>query len=223
MHTTPQRIKLDIFDRLNRGGTRLNNQEMRNAIYLGKATQMLDELRLSKEFKRAVDDGVKAKFMKDRYYILRFLSFYLWKNDRLRDENHQKIEYKSDVDAFVAHAMKMFNRMDDSELEEIKALFKETMDRAYNILGPDAFRASNYLEGETRKKPISMALIDSIGYLMSHPIVETDKQFVINELRKLFRSGQFINAIITPVNSNVKVAHRFRMMDSILLKLAPKS
>ena len=29
---TPDRIKFDIFDRVNRGGTRLNNQEMRNAI-----------------------------------------------------------------------------------------------------------------------------------------------------------------------------------------------
>jgi len=32
---TPERVKYDIFDRVNRGGTRLNNQEMRNALYSG--------------------------------------------------------------------------------------------------------------------------------------------------------------------------------------------
>ena len=38
---TPDRIKFDIFDRVNRGGTSLNNQAMRNAIYQGVATKLL--------------------------------------------------------------------------------------------------------------------------------------------------------------------------------------
>ena len=38
---TPDRIKFDIFDRVNRGGTSLNKQEIRNALYQGKATTFL--------------------------------------------------------------------------------------------------------------------------------------------------------------------------------------
>ena len=34
---TPERVKYDIFDRVNRGGTPLNKQEMRNALYVDVA------------------------------------------------------------------------------------------------------------------------------------------------------------------------------------------
>ncbi|EHD1237406.1 DUF262 domain-containing protein, partial [Campylobacter jejuni] len=36
---TPEQVKFNIFDRVNRGGTRLNNQEMRNALYQGNSTE----------------------------------------------------------------------------------------------------------------------------------------------------------------------------------------
>ena len=41
-YPTPDRVRFDIFDRVNRGGTPLNNQEMRNALYQGPATRMLN-------------------------------------------------------------------------------------------------------------------------------------------------------------------------------------
>lgn len=37
---TPDRLKFDIFDRVNRGGMSLNKQEIRNALYQGKATKL---------------------------------------------------------------------------------------------------------------------------------------------------------------------------------------
>jgi hypothetical protein len=38
---SPERIKFNIFDRVNRAGTPLNKQEMRFALYQGKATELL--------------------------------------------------------------------------------------------------------------------------------------------------------------------------------------
>ena len=46
---TPERVKYDIFDRVNRGGTRLNSQEMRNALYQGPATDLLKSISSSSE------------------------------------------------------------------------------------------------------------------------------------------------------------------------------
>jgi len=74
---TPDRIKFDIFDRVNRGGTRLNNQEMRNALYQGKITDLLKELIDNENFQKATNKSINSTRMKDRYIILRFLSFYL--------------------------------------------------------------------------------------------------------------------------------------------------
>ena len=44
---TSDRVTFDLFDRVNRGGTRLNNQEMRNALYQGNATRLIDRLAVS--------------------------------------------------------------------------------------------------------------------------------------------------------------------------------
>ena len=55
---TPERIKFDIFDRVNRSGTQLNHQEMRNALYQGKSTTLLNKLAKSKEFTEATGKAV---------------------------------------------------------------------------------------------------------------------------------------------------------------------
>ena len=47
---TPERVKYDIFDRVNRGGTKLNSQEMRNALYRGASTQLIKEIADSEVF-----------------------------------------------------------------------------------------------------------------------------------------------------------------------------
>jgi hypothetical protein len=189
---------------------------MRNAIHQGNATLLLESLKDNPNFKNATNNGVKSKFMKDRYLILRFIAFYLWKNNKLLDKNGEKIEYKSGIDDFLGATMELLNRMELKELEQIEDIFDKAMKRTYNILGPDAFRSSTYMEDELKKKPISMALFDSIGYLMTFAEVAKNKKLVLEELTKLFKNGKFLQAIITPVNSTVKVHLRFRMIDSIL-------
>lgn len=52
-YPTPDRIRFDIFDRVNRGGTPLNKQEMRNALYQGKATELLNRLSKNEAFRNA--------------------------------------------------------------------------------------------------------------------------------------------------------------------------
>ena len=97
---TPERVKFDIFDRVNRGGTKLNNQEMRNALYQGESTRLLKELSELDSFKKATNNSIKSKQMKDRYIILRFIGFYLYFSKQLDD-----IEYKGNVDDFLAEVM----------------------------------------------------------------------------------------------------------------------
>jgi len=91
---TPERVKYDIFDRVNRGGTPLNNQEMRNALYSGQSTRLLRELSKSVEFQRATGGGIKSKRMRDQYIILRFIAFYLWRKREF------DFHYKSNPDDF---------------------------------------------------------------------------------------------------------------------------
>lgn len=53
MPPTPDRIKFDIFDRVNRGGMQLTKQEIRNALYQGEVTRLLTRLADSEESRQA--------------------------------------------------------------------------------------------------------------------------------------------------------------------------
>jgi hypothetical protein len=110
---TPEKLTYDLFDRVNRGGTRLNNQEMRNAIYQGSATSFLKTLSRLSSFKLATSN-ISSSRMKDRYLVLRFISFYLWKKNISKDidsKESSNIEYKSDLEDFLAKSMIFLNTL----------------------------------------------------------------------------------------------------------------
>lgn len=75
---TPFEVKYNIFKRINTGGIRLSNQELRHALNPGKATKILANLASYPEFKRVVNlSESKRKRMDDREFVLGFLAFYL--------------------------------------------------------------------------------------------------------------------------------------------------
>ena len=120
---TPERVKYDIFDRVNRGGTRLNNQEMRNALYQGKSTVLLKELAESCIFKEVTEKSISPQRMKDTYVVLRFLTFYIWKTQKAIDKDGIWIDYKSDMNDFLAKTMEYINDLNDSQIENLKNIF----------------------------------------------------------------------------------------------------
>lgn len=215
---TPDRIKFDIFDRVNRGGTRLNNQEMRNAIYQGKATKLLEKLKDSESFKSATDYSIRSRVMKDRYVILRFLAFYLWRKGQLKEKNSSLVEYKSDVDAFLGKTMEFLNRSTDDEIDALEIVFESAMQNAYEMIGKDGFRVSSYTERE-RRTSVSMALFEVLSYLY------TSKKSVINKpktkqlIQLLFEDEEFLESITTPVDSSTKVNKRFEKIENLIERL----
>lgn len=155
---TPERVKYDIFDRVNRGGTQLNNQEMRNALYYGQATKLLKKLALTDEFLKATGRAISPKRMRDQYVIIRFIAFYLLRKKLLN------FEYKSNLDDFLAAAMTWLNNASVQEINDLKIVFTNAMKASYDILGEDAFR---FKVTNINRRPINMALFESIAYFFS--------------------------------------------------------
>ena len=58
---THEEVKRNIFKRLNTGGMPLSSQEIRNALYTGTSTILLNELANMKEFKTATCDSINAQ------------------------------------------------------------------------------------------------------------------------------------------------------------------
>ncbi|MDR1759422.1 MAG: DUF262 domain-containing protein [Fibrobacter sp.] len=202
---TPERIKFDIFDRVNRSGTQLNHQEMRNALHQGKSTRLIKELAETLEFKEATGNAITDKRMKGRYIIIRFLSFYMLQMGWLKEE---KIEYKSDIDDFLSKTMMYINAMTDEYIQELRDTFLKAMKRSYRILGSDGFRFTKRTD-EGNRRPINMALFEALTYLFTHDFIDSAKpenlKTEIESLKTKFDNQGFSQQ----VDSSTKVEERF--------------
>ena len=99
---SPPEIQRNIFKRLNTGGLPLTEQEIRNALYFGPVTELLEKLVETNEFKTAVDNSVNDSRMAAQELVLRFLSFMIFDIS----------EYKKDdeMDSFLSDTMQVINK-----------------------------------------------------------------------------------------------------------------
>ena len=204
-YPTPDRVRFDIFDRVNRGGTALNKQEMRNALYQGNATVMLKELADCQEFKDATEHSISPKRMKDRYIILRAISFWLYNEGQLQIQK-RKVEYKSDAEEFLGLSMEFFNAADTDYIEEIKWHFKKVMERIYQVLGKDAFRIPS---ASGLRRPISMTLFEALFYLFMLLGEHVSEDVIRKGVKELMQDSEFLRCLQFSVDSSSAVQTRF--------------
>lgn len=212
---TPEYVKFNIFERVNRGGVNLNKQEMRHALYQGKVTRLIKVLAESHEFYRSTGGGVKSERMRDRYLILRFISFYLLINGFLPN-----FVYRSDVDSFLAFVMKHINAQDSDYI--INILYSKClhgMKRISDCLGEDAFRFMNRSGG--KKRPINMGLFEILVFVFSESkqidaIHYEDIANMINDYKSNFDTlGVFSGSIDT--TEYVKI--RFEFANELIARI----
>lgn len=72
---TPENVKYNIFKRINTGGLILTAQEIRNALYQGKATVFLSKMSQNNNFLTATSNSIKTNRMLDREFCLRYIAF----------------------------------------------------------------------------------------------------------------------------------------------------
>lgn len=210
---TPDAIKFQIFDRVNRGGTPLNNQEMRNALYQGNATKILSKLSKNNAFIEATQNGLKSKRMKDKYIILRAITFNLLMNNELLDRDGNLIEYKGNVDDFLGKTMAYLNFVSEDKLNGIEKQFLLAMKNSKRVLGEDAFRL---IRGEGgRKSPINMNVFEVVVYIMIKLDQKKDLDDIVRgKYLELIQDNKFIENIANHRDSVNKVKERFEMINN---------
>jgi hypothetical protein len=137
---------------------------MRNALYQGKSTVLLGSLSQKEVFKNVTNNSINSRRMKDRYLILRFIAFYLWNNNILKDLNGEIIEYKGDIDEFLGKIMDYINEMDDVNISNLEETFVKTMKNNQIVFGENAFRR---VAKNGKKQPINMLLFEAFSYLFT--------------------------------------------------------
>ncbi|HSD38676.1 MAG TPA: DUF262 domain-containing protein [Rhodocyclaceae bacterium] len=180
---TPEKVKRNIFKRINTGGMRLSSQEIRHALYQGKSTRLLKELTLTDSYERIMAKTIKDDRMAGRELILRYLAFHLL----------GRKAYRGDMDEFLSNTMRHLNGDITIETEQnysndkIIDEFDKALERAYEIFGDHAFRRSR---GNLRKTPINKSLFDVLMYCLTRASNETFNRIKTNktDFEKKFHS-----------------------------------
>lgn len=217
---TSDQVTFDLFDRVNRSGTRLNNQEMRNALYQGHVTKMLKELAQSEEFKMVIGGEEVSKRMKDRYMILRFLSFYLWKCGKSVDpDTGEPLQYKSNIEDFLSKTMRFVNKLDEESLKalDFEEMFRCTMVTCYQLLGRDCFRLP-MKEGRSSRRPLNMALFETISYFVAQlqGYWDTKEKQIADRYQQLLHDPVFVEALTRSVDSKRQIDRRFDIITNAI-------
>ena len=125
---TPEEVRRNIFKRLNTGGMPLSAQEIRNALYIGKSTVLLNELAVYEEFKAAAPMSYKKENrMEDKELILRFLSFLI--------RPYTSYKKTNSVDTHLSDTMIIINAFPDLESKDLKKLILKAKDRIQEVYG----------------------------------------------------------------------------------------
>lgn len=133
-------IHFIVFERLNTGGTKLNDMEIRNCIYKGRTNNLIKELAESSEFKKCVNQHSLKRRMNDRALILRFLAFY--------ERTHLKCHYG--LKRFLNEFLETYRDPNDTKIEEFKSKFSHCMRASFTVFGDRGFRLRNEPEEGSR-------------------------------------------------------------------------
>lgn len=204
--STPTKVIYDLFNRINTGGTQLTRQEVRNCIFIGKSTRLLKELSETNEFKSAIDFGVSPKRMKDREAVLRYLSF------RWFD---YEIEYSGDMSDFVEKAMLRINKMDISQISELKEDFIRVMNSAFRIWGNKGFR----IPTEKSRGTINIAIYESVcNYLakQSDDFLKDNSSKIVENYWSLLEDDEYVQSVTRATGNKGKVLYRFKQAYIVL-------
>lgn len=135
-----------IFERLNSGGTFLQPQEIRVALYHGKFAALLNELNSNANWRALY--GKKSARLKDLELILRFFAL-----------RFHESSYRRPMKEFLNRYMASNVNLQKNSEAELRLLFESTVDLIYSQLGPRAFRL---------KSAVNAAIVDSIMIGASH-------------------------------------------------------
>lgn len=205
----PERTRLDIFERVN-GGVALTRQQMRNCLYMGKATRFLKKEATSEGFIKSTGKSLKTDKMRDREFVNRFCAFQILPLD----------EYKGDMDHFLAQALETMNNFEEEELLHLSEEFQNSMSNNYVVFDKHAFRKHD--EGQYARKPINISLWDVMSTIFSKYPSDLAHDYS-EELRhafyKLMDNQEFIDSITSATNNVQKVRRRFRIANEIFAEV----
>ena len=221
-------LRQQVFERLNTGGVKLSQQEIRNSIYHGRFNSLLLELVKEPVFRTAwgiplftaeedsnpPDDLLAIPLyaqMRDVEIVLRFFA--------LRHAEH----YQRGMAGFLDLYMVRTRRFTDEDIKAARELFQRTLHAAHAIFGELLFRPWDTDKQTWSSRP-QVAFADAVmvgisRHLEVSALLAERRDAVLGGTKHLFESnppGTFTGQR----NTKKDVQQRIRFFDDMLTKVA---
>jgi len=213
---SPDDIKFVIFERLNTGSIKLNEDEIRNTIYRGNYIKLLAELENNEIFHKIVNKENYKKRMLYRGMILRFFA--------LSEKTY--INYKPSMKQFCNKELRDNQNMNETKIKEYKERFKKCIELVFSVFGEKAFRRfspgynDTNIFGKWNTTRLNMALFD----IQMCGFVNYDKNQIISKadsireklIQLMSYNNEFITSIEKATSDKIYMTKRFKIwMDSL--------
>lgn len=185
-----------IFERLNTGGTPLQPQEIRAALYHGPIAEMLSELNEVDSWRQIF--GRISRRRKDEELILRYLAFL-----------YSRAPYASPMVKFLNHFMSANRQLTKLNSKQVINNFEKTFDFIHESLGTKAFRPA---------RSLNAAAMDSVATTVTRNKLYAKlkpKEFRVR-YQRLLKNKEFQDAIQRSTADESVVQQRLRVAEEIL-------
>ena len=207
----PERARLDIFERVN-GSVPLTRQQMRNCLFMGKATRFLKEEAQTEVFLQATGGSLRTSSMRDREFVNRFCAFQILTAAEYR---------RGDMDEFLAESLRTMNKRSDKDLSRLGTAFRRGLENNFSLFGRHAFR--KHTHRQERRGVLNASLWDVMSTGLSRysrEQVDASADALRHAFHELLEDEEFNIAITYGPNDPRKVRHRFEaahgMMKEVL-------
>ncbi|KAA3607141.1 MAG: DUF262 domain-containing protein [Planctomycetota bacterium] len=123
-------IHFIVFERLNTGGVKLNDMEIRNCLYRGSLNDLIKELAANENFRKCLRQRNCEKRMQDRALVLRFLAFY--------ERTHHKCQ--AGLKKFLNEFLDTYKNAGPDKIDEYRNVFEKSMKACLTVFGEHGFR-----------------------------------------------------------------------------------
>jgi len=211
-------LKFDIFERLNTGSVKLNDQELRNCIFRGPYLNLLKKLSADKEFRYIMGLKKADKRMKDVEYVLRFAAFY--------HQTYLKYSKSQNMKNYLNLEMKNNQNIKDEEMDDLETTFRKAVQINKSLFGNRSFRRikpgdqENHNLSWKNTTVVNGALYD----LMMVSFLNYDKNMIyrnLDAIREAFihlvtEHEEFIDCIEKWTNSFSQIKKRFEIFNETI-------
>lgn len=209
-YRSPNKLKFDLFRRLNTGGKPLNNQEIRNCLSRPMLRKTLKDMVETEAFKKATDGSVKDSRMEAQEAALRFICFY----ENYDAETHTFPLYNGNMDDALDAAVETLNERQD--LSSFIQLYEQTMKDAYSLFREQTFR--KVFTEQNRRSPVNKLMMLTVSIILakysSHYRYKIDSgRTLIDELAIMLKKDEdLFNALTWSTNSKWNIESVFRKL-----------